>query len=126
MSAFEKLKYYETIRLDRDQLETLLVKFGPSGADKMVSQALEDLAVGLANLEKQHAANRTDHVLKEIRQLIAVAQQVGMTTLARVARDVLDLANSSDTNAYHAVMARLIRIGESSLIAVWDIQDMSI
>ncbi|MCB1338182.1 MAG: hypothetical protein KDK10_12270, partial [Maritimibacter sp.] len=61
-----------------------------------------------------------------VRGLIAVAQQVGMTTLARVGRDVLELSQSYDAAAFGATVARLGRIGESSLMAVWDLQDLSV
>ena len=47
-----------------------------------------------------------------------------MTTLARVARDVLRPAPSHDAAALGATLARLVRIGERSLMAVWDLQDL--
>lgn len=49
-----------------------------------------------------------------------------MTTLARVARDVAELCQADDSAALSAAMARLTRVGERSLIAVWDLQDMSL
>jgi hypothetical protein len=43
-----------------------------------------------------------------------------MLKLARVARDVAELAHGRDVAALGAVMARLDRIGDRSIIAVWD------
>ncbi|MCI2399445.1 hypothetical protein [Aliiroseovarius subalbicans] len=124
MNAIVQLMHEETVRLDRDQLEVLYVQLGPVGADKLVNHALEELAVALARVQKQHSAGRIDEVRVGVKNMVAIAQQIGMTTLARVARDVLDLINTGDGAAYCATMARMGRIGESSLKAVWDLQDV--
>jgi hypothetical protein len=121
-----ELRLDEIIRLDRDQLEVLYAQLGPAGADNLVAHAMEELAVELARLEKRHKAGQIEEVRKGARSLIAIAQQTGMTSLARVARDVLDLTGSNDSAAYAAATARLLRIGERSLVAVWDLQDISI
>lgn len=124
VNAIVQLTLEENVRLDRDQLEVLYVQLGPTGADKLVSHALEELAVALARVQKNQAAGRVDEVRVGVKSLIAISQQIGMTTLARVARDVLDLLDGKDGAAYCASVARLGRIGESSLMAVWDLQDI--
>ena len=126
VSAIKQLRHQETVRLDRDQLEVLCLQLGPKGADKLVNQSLEDLAVGLSHIQKKYAAGKVDETRQEIRKLVDIARKLGMTTLARVARDALDLAGGNDAVGYHAVLSRLTRIGEGSLIAVWDLQDMSV
>ncbi len=126
VSAIKQLHHQETVRLDRDQLEVLCLQLGPKGADKLVNQALEDLAVGLSHIQKKYAAGQVDETRQEIRKLVDIARKLGMTTLARVARDALDLAGGNDAVGYHAVLSRFTRIGEGSLIAVWDLQDMSV
>ncbi|HFQ15792.1 MAG TPA: hypothetical protein ENK41_05495 [Rhodobacteraceae bacterium] len=120
------LRLEEPVRLDRDQLEVLVLQMGPAGADQVVGQAMEEIAVLLARLERRHRENAADEVATGVRSLVAIAQQVGMTTLARVGRDVLSLIGGPDSNAYCAAFARMIRIGETSLVAVWDLQDMRI
>jgi len=126
VSAIKQLHHQEAVRLDRDQLEVLCLQLGPKGADKLVNQALEDLAVGLSHIQKKYAAGQVDETRQEIRKLVDIARKLGMTTLARVARDALDLAGGNDAVGYHAVLSRFTRIGEGSLIAVWDLQDMSV
>ena len=125
VNAIVQLTHDEKVRLDRDQLEVLYVQLGPTGADQLVNHALEELAVALARVQKQHTAGRIDDLRKGVKSLITIAQQVGMTTLVRVARDVMELIDTGDGAAYCAAMARLGRIGESSLMAVWDLQDIS-
>ncbi len=114
------------MRLDRSQLEVLYQSLGPVGADKVVAHALEDLGQTLAMASAQYRAGQIDALRRTVKNLIALAQQVGMTLLARVGRDVLDLSRTYDAAAFGATMARLERIGEGSLVAVWDLQDLNI
>lgn len=126
MSAVLKLAYDESVRLDRSQIEVLYQSLGPVGADKVVNHALEEISVTLTQVTRQYHEARLDDLRISVRALIAVAQQVGMMTLARVARDVLELSATHDGAAFGATVARLARIGESSLLAVWDLQDLSV
>ena len=104
----------------------LYQSLGPVGADKVVAHALEELGQILGTASAHYRASEIDALQGEMRSIVALAQQVGMTLLARVARDVLELSSSYDAAAFGATMARLERIGEGSLVAVWDLQDLSI
>lgn len=126
MTAVLKLAHVEPVRLDRSQLEVLYQSLGPVGADKVVSHALEEIAVALSGLGRAYREGRFDDLRQAVHGLIALGQQVGMPMLARVARDVLELSTSHDSAAFGATLARLERIGESSLLAVWDLQDLSV
>ena len=126
MSAIVKLIHKESVRLDRAQYEALYIKLGPACADKEVNQTLEELAIGLANIQKAHRNAQFDLLHNEVRKLIAIANKVGMTSLGRIARDVLELSKGNDVVAFSATLDRLSRVGERSLIAIWDIQDLSI
>lgn len=123
MMSVAVLKPAEQVSLDRGQLEVLYRQLGPIGADKVVHHALEELAALLASLPVEYRAGKMADLAAGGRALAAVAQQVGMTKLARVARDVADLATSHDAAALGAVVARLERIGDRSLVAVWDMAD---
>lgn len=116
----------ETVRLDQDRLNALYAQLGESGAEDVVCRAIEELAVRLSHCErllrqKEHGALR-----KSARSLIAISDQIGMCALARVAGDVTNAIDSGDDNAVAATLFRLIRIGERSLTAVWDLQDLSV
>ncbi len=126
MNAVKITYRKETVGLDQGQLEALFLQHGPVGADKIVNQALEDLAVGLSQLRKSFKAGQTDDMKRDIRTLIGIANQLGMTKLARIGRDALTLTDLNNPAACHAVLDRLNRVGEGSLIAVWDLQDMSV
>ena len=126
MSIIVNLNVRESVRLDRAQLERMYVQWGPVRADKEVNQALEELAIGMADVQKSHRQGRHEDLRDHVRDLSGIANRIGMTSLGRVARDVLDLSTANDIPAFNATVARLGRISERSLIAVWDIQDMSI
>ena len=58
------------------------------------------------------------------RKMSADAEGMGMTTFAKVAAQASDLSKRNDPAALAASLARLVRVGEASLAAVWDLQDL--
>jgi len=126
VSAVLRLQYSEPVRLDMGQLEVLNSNLGPASADQVINQALEEVATALGRISRQYREGEIKALRGAVRALVAVAQQLGMTTLARVGRDVLELSEGFDGAAFGAAVARLERCGERSLIALWDLQDLSI
>lgn len=57
---------------------------------------------------------------------MAIADQIGMHMLSRVATDVTMAIDDNNTVAIASTLARLLRIGERSLTAIWDSQDLSL
>lgn len=116
----------ESVRLNPDRLQALYLQLGESGAEDVICRAIEELAVRLAHCERLWRTQAPAELRKSARSLIAIADQVGMTTLARVARDVTQAVDAGDRIATGATLFRLMRIGERSLTAVWDMQDISV
>lgn len=116
----------EHVRLDPDRLEALYLQLGENSAEDVVCRAIEELAIRLAHCERLWRDQDWMGLRKSARSLIAIAEQIGMTELARVAGDVTNAIDASDMAALGATLFRLIRIGERSLLAVWDLQDISI
>ncbi|MBK0325690.1 hypothetical protein I5535_00140 [Rhodobacteraceae bacterium F11138] len=126
MTLIATLVQTETVRLDQDRLAALYQQLGHSGAEDVVCRAIEELAVRLSHCERLWREKDTASLRKSARSLIAIADQIGMRTLAQVANDVTNAADADDTTALAATLFRLIRIGERSLTAVWDLQDLSV
>ncbi|WP_424938907.1 hypothetical protein [Aliiroseovarius sp. S253] len=126
MAEITNLTYVEEIQLDRDQLHALYVRFGPIQADRNLNQSLEDLALWLARVQRALKSGCHADIHQGAEDLKRIAQRLGMTSLARVARDVAEQCATKDPAALPATLARLTRVGERSLIAVWDLQDMSL
>ncbi len=122
----QKLRRLERVRLDRHRLDEIVARFGPHGADDLISRAMEELAVQLAKVHKAYQRAALCEVESAALKIGEVAAHVGMPGFARVAGDVARLARRNDGAALSATVARLGRIGECSLMKVWDLQDLSV
>ncbi len=116
----------EQVRLDPERLSTLYHQMGEANAEDVVCRAVEEMAVRMARCEKYWREGNWPGLRKDVRSLVAIANQVGMTRLSCVALDVTTAIDNNDAVAAAATLARLLRVGERSLTAVWDLQDMSI
>lgn len=126
MEQITLLKQKESVRLDCDRLEQLYLQLGESGAEDVVCRALEELAARLSYTERCFREGRAQDMRKSARGLIAIAEQIGMAVLARVARDVTVCIDDGDRVALAATLSRLVRIGERSLEEIWNLQDYSV
>ena len=120
------MTHSETVRLDVRRLEQLYKQLGEAGAEDVVCRALEELAVRLSHTERCFRRDKVQDMRKSACSLIAIAEQVGMYTLARVARDVTRCIDLHDKVAIAATLSRLLRIGETSLHEIWDMPDYSV
>lgn len=116
----------EPVQVDQDRLGALYAEMGQISAEDVVCRAMEELAVRMAQCDRLYRADDLDGLFKSSRSLIAIAEQIGMGLLARVARDVTECCTSGDRVALGATVGRLMRAGEGSLTAIWDLQDLSI
>lgn len=120
-----RLRPDEPVRLDRGRLGALYASVGEVAAEEIICRAMEELALRLALIERAYAAGELAPLAKGARGLVAIADQVGMGLLARVAADVAVCAARVDGPALGAVLARLMRISDRSLTEVWDSADLS-
>lgn len=121
-----KLTLTEPVRLDPDRLGALYSQLGDAAAEDVICRAMEELAVRMAHCEGLHRQSNWPELRKSARSLVAIADQIGMRMLSRVAADVTQAVDVNDTVAIAATLARLLRIGERSLTAIWDSQDLSL
>ncbi|WP_170525576.1 hypothetical protein [Ruegeria arenilitoris] len=120
------LEQKESVRLDPDRLNGLYRQLGDTNAVDVLCRTVEELAVRLSNCERLWRQRDWAGLRKCAKSLVAISEQVGMTALARVAGDVARTVDAGDAVATGATLSRLIRVGERSLTAVWDQQDLSI
>ncbi len=114
------------VQVDRERLDHLYAQLGAANAEQIVLRAMEELAARLDKVEGSYKKGQFGEMQKAARSMIAISEQIGMETFARVASDVNMLATQDDGAALAATVARLKRIGERSLLAVWDLQDASV
>lgn len=115
----------ESVRVDHTRLSTLYAQLGQTGAEDVVCRALEELALRFAQCEALYRSGDMVGLRKSTRSLVAIADQVGMSALSKVAQDVTDVVDQGDRVAVAATLSRLLRVGERSLTVVWDIQDFA-
>ena len=107
------------------QLELLCDRLGEQRAEAEVAYALYRLATLLDQIAplKQTGDHRALETL--LAALVRDARMIGMATLAQAGRHVLDCLESGDTVALAATLARLERVGDRSIHAIWDLEDVS-
>lgn len=110
------------MRLDPARLDELFVQLGQHAAEDVVCRALEEMAARLSHIERCYRTGNTAEMRKNARSLGAIADQLGMPAMARVARDVTNCADTADPVALAATLSRLLRLGERSLTEIWDVQ----
>lgn len=120
------LRHEEPVRFDSDRLEALCAEHGDDTAEEIIARALEQIAIKLAALEALYQAGDREEMDKLCNSLTRVARQIGMTTLARVARDVQACLRLDNPVNLAAVLHRLMRIGDSSVHAIWSVEDVSV
>ena len=116
----------EQVDVNQDQLSVLYAQLGEAGAEDVVCRAMEELALRMAQCDRFYRARELEALRKNTRSLIAIAEQIGMYALARVAQDVTVCLDANDEIAVAATLSRLIRIGERSLAAIWEPGNLSI
>jgi hypothetical protein len=126
MQSITTLAPMERVRLDPDRLEVLYTRLGEDGADNVLCRAMEEMAIRLKQSEKLYGAGASGELRKTVHSLISISDQIGLDTLADVARDVVTCIDSGDWTALGATFARLIRTSDQSLTAIWDLHDVTI
>lgn len=112
--------------MDSDRLNGLYRQMGDKDATDVLCRTVEELAIRLSNCERFWRQRDWAALRKCARSLVAIAEQIGMVALARVAGDVAQSVDAGDAVATGATLWRLIRVGEKSLTVIWDQQDLSI
>ena len=125
MKQVTMLAMSEPIELNAETLEGLYAELGDTAAEDIICRAMEELAVKLAQVDRLYRSHQIDMMRKTVRSMSAIAGQIGMSMLARVAGDVLRCVDAGDSTALAAVVQRLMRAGESSLTEIWQAQDLS-
>lgn len=120
------LRHEEGVRVDPVRLAVLYAELGQSGAERLVSAVMEEMAVLLSAIRTAEQNGQGETVAAIAAELAKIAEQVGMISLGRVAQDVGRCACSGDGVALAATLGRLVRIGARSLTEVWDLRDMTV
>lgn len=121
-----KLWVEERVRFDPDRLEALCQELGEEGAERVIAQGFEQIDLRVAQIKALWSVQDMGEIAHCCTGLIRVAERIGMQTLAQVGTDVRACAIAGDLVPMSATIARLGRIGDQSVHAIWTLEDVSI
>lgn len=114
------LEFDEAVGIDPERLARLYAELGDREADRVICDAMEDLALSLARIGRAYAARDHGGIVALAQGMEQVCARVGLGKLERVAQSVRICAARGDVPGLDATLARLSRVGDRSLSAVWD------
>src|SRR5690606_30423117 len=94
-------------------------RLGSRGAEAYVMDMVESISDTLADVDLLNRSDQLDAIADHAQCVSRMSAEIGMTSLARVSRDMAIAARRADLVAYRAVWERLVRIGDRSLSLVW-------
>ena len=124
MDEVVTISFSETVMLDPDRLVELCVELGQENAEALLNGTLEQLSAGLRELDILYQSQSWPRIGAQAEALSALAANAGMTTFARVARDVGLCADMERIIPLAATLNRLHRIAEGTVNSVWELGDM--
>ncbi len=113
----------ESATLDPARIQLLRQSLGDQRCREIVGEVVFHLTDRLALLNAALAAEDRAEALALAPRLAGLAEQVGLTRFAQVARDLRDCLRAEDEIAAAAVAARLSRLAEASLHGVMRFAD---
>ena len=86
----------------------------------LIFDVVEDIARILGCAETQYLKTDYDNLRESLDSIVSLAQKFGFGHLWRVAKDVKLCVDGNDFVAVSSTFQRLLRVGEQSLFAIWD------
>lgn len=120
MAQITALTVCEPVRVDARRVNDIVSELGEDAAQNVIGIALERLAGVLGDVDRAILAGDLAQSVAHADRMSRLAWQVGLLSLAGVAMDLAHLADRRDMAALAAVHARLMRVGNRSLTAIWD------
>jgi hypothetical protein len=119
-----QLNCKELVRLNPTTLDQLWEELGQERADGVIGNAMDEMAQWLSRCSKI-CVERNFRELRELAALInEIAARIGMIQLAQASLAVAETCETQDWPAIAATTARMVRLGERSLLEGWNLQDL--
>ena len=123
MNNLDVLYPVEPVQVDSDCLRRLYADLGERAAETMICRAMEEIAVRLARAEQGFHDRDFETMRRQVRSLVAMSRQIGMGKIGVVAEDVVACIDAVDLAGLSGTFARLVRVSERFVTAIWDGQD---
>lgn len=109
------LRMVEDPHQDSEQIAMIYRSLGSASAEQVIARALGELAFAMSALADRIKAHELGDLMRRLKRLHQMAENLGLLTLAQVAIDLGNCLNRKDSTAFSAVWARLLRIAEHAL-----------
>lgn len=120
MAQISALAVSEAVRVDSRRVAEIMAELGETAAQHVIGLALEQLATALAAVDQALDQADRAQAVAHAERISRLAWQIGLLSLAGVAMDLGSAAERGDMPALAAIRARLLRVGNRSLTAIWD------
>ena len=121
MAIVTMMERKECIEIDQAQLFQQFNLQADRDRHDLVFDVVEDIAKILGRAETQYLKTDYDNLRESLDSIVTLAQKFGFGHLSRVAKDVKLCVEGNDFVAASSTFQRLLRVGEQSLFAIWDI-----
>ena len=110
----------ECVEIDQAQLFQQFNLQADRDRHDLIFDVVEDIARILGREETQYLKIDYDNLRDSLDSVATLAQKFGFGHLSRVAQDVKLCVDGNDLVAVSSTFQRLLRVGEQSLFAIWD------
>lgn len=120
MTIVTMMERKECVEIDQAQLFQQFNLQADRDRHDLIFDVVEDIARILGRAETQYLKTDYDNLCESLDSIVTLAQKLGFGHLSRVAKDVKLCDEGNDFVAVSSTFQRLLRVGEQSLFAIWD------
>ncbi len=125
MAILAVLRHEEGISVDAERLVAIYCGRPKRDAEEVLQRGIEDLAARVTDIQRHFDEGEREAIVRSARSAARMAQKLGMTSFSAVACDFIAATEAADRPAQAATLARLLRIVDRSVTAIWDLRDMT-
>lgn len=124
MIAITRLEPSDSITVDHAVVSALFRTHGAIVAEDLLMDHVTALTEGIAALDSRIAASSAHGMIDKLRALAALAGQIGLASLAQALGAVAQATQAGNSTALPALWDRVKRIGDRSLVMLWDLPQL--
>lgn len=120
MTIVTMMERKECVEIDQAQLFQQFNLEADRDRHDLILDVVEDIAKILGRAEAQYLKMDYTDLCESLDNIITLGRKFGFGRLSRVAQDVQACVDANDFVAVSSTFQRLLRVGEQSLFAIWD------
>lgn len=120
MTIVTMMERKECVEIDQAQLFQQFNLEADRDRHDLILDVVEDIAKILGRAEAQYLKMDYNDLCESLDNIITLGRKFGFGHLSRVAQDFQACVDANDFVAVSSTFQRLLRVGEQSLFAIWD------